>query len=132
MKNFKVIEKRLESIKKNIKSPNTPYKLKYCSRTSATAYVLTGMPNDSNVVELHWSNEPKTRTDAEKLRWLGQYNREQLAEIRADWESSSSRRDKAALEELNRLQQNQGGFDAIRQSFLRRRRAAESNIRGEN
>jgi hypothetical protein len=125
MKNFSNLEKRLLEAEKN-RPRSIAYKLNYTSPANSTAYILTGMDNDDpTVYELHWSNEPKTRTDAEKRRWIGQYTSERIDQFRASWQSSSSKRDKAALQELDRLIESAGGFDAIRQAFLRRGHADE-------
>jgi hypothetical protein len=120
MKSLSAIEKRLAEAEKNRPRP-IAYRLHYASRANSTAFMLTGMlGDDPNTIELHWSNESRTRTDTEKLRWLGQYTHEQIEKIRVNWTNSSSARDKAALQELDRLIESAEGFDAIRQAFLRR------------
>jgi len=70
----------------------------------SAASVLTNMPSDDpNVVELQWP-DAKPADDGQKIRWLKQYSREQLEEIRAEWQASPGKRAKAALAELARLE----------------------------
>jgi len=74
------------------------------SPADSVAHVLTNMPpDDANVVELQWADE-KPADDRQKIRWLRQYSREQLAEIRREWRASTGPRAKAALVELDRLE----------------------------
>jgi hypothetical protein len=121
MKNLADIERRLTAAEKDMMQHEVALKLDYASRADATAYVLTGLPNDDpNVYELHWSNDGQEKGDAQKIRWLGPCTPEQLKEIQNEWKSSDGPRARAALRELNRLLAQAGGSDAIRNAFFRR------------
>ncbi len=79
------------------------------SRADSCSYYLSGgMEKEEPVVSgklkisLHWSGKPPT-SDAFKLKWLRQYTPAQIDEIRREWDESPYERDKAALQELDRL-----------------------------
>jgi hypothetical protein len=79
-----------------------------CSLESSAYYLTGGMEKEEPVVsgklkiKLHWGGKPLT-SDSFKIKWLRQYQPEQIAEFRREWEESIQERDKIALRELDRL-----------------------------
>jgi hypothetical protein len=80
-------------------------RVSFSSNEDSTAYILSGnmRKNDPNVIELTFGDENKPCSDAQKIRWLQQYQPDQIDVFRHKWESSSCKRDKIALKELDRL-----------------------------
>lgn len=104
MKTLLDIEKRLAAAEMNESKRGKSFVLKYCSRAHVLAYYLSNcMPNEEpGVFELHWSGKPPTN-DAFKLRLIAQIPSERIDEIRMAWAKSNWKRDKVALNELDRL-----------------------------
>ena len=101
------IEKRLAAVEQKRKTPGTIVSY-FPSRADSTAYFLSGgMEKEEPVngpfnIKLNWTDKPPS-SDSFKLRWLRQYQPEQIAEFRIEWESSDCERDRVALAELDRL-----------------------------
>ena len=101
------IEKRLAAVEQKRKTPGTIVSY-FTSRADSTAYFLSGgMEKEEPVdgpfeIKLNWSDKPPS-SDSFKLRWLRQYQPEQIAEFRREWMASTYERDKIALQELDRL-----------------------------
>jgi hypothetical protein len=101
------IEKRLAAVEQKRKTPGTIVN-SFPSQADSTAFYLSGgmeKPEPVNgpfTINLHFGDKPPS-SDSFKIRWLRQYQPEQIAEFRREWESSDCERDRVALAELDRL-----------------------------
>jgi hypothetical protein len=99
------ISKRLEQAEMQSKRGSDRVRISYTSAAKATAQTLTGVYlRTPTKVELSWGDaESRPASDRQKIKWLRQYNPNQIDEFRATWERSACSRDRAALAELSRL-----------------------------
>ena len=100
------IEKRLAAVEQKRKTPGTIVSY-FPSQADSTAFYLSGVekPEPANgpfTIKLSFGGKPPS-SDSFKLRWLRQYQPEQIAEFRREWMASTYERDKIALQELDRL-----------------------------
>ena len=109
MKSLECISKRMVAVdrERKRKTPGTII-CSYPSQADSTAYYLSGgmekeePANGPFIIKLHWIGKPPS-SDSFKLKWLRQYQPEQIAEFRHEWMASTYERDKVASRELDRL-----------------------------
>ena len=102
------IEKRLAAVEQKRKTPGTIVSYFPPQSDSTAFYLSDGMEKEEPadgplIIKLSFGGRPPS-SDSFKLRWLKQYTREQIDEIRQEWIESTFERDKVALQELDRLQ----------------------------
>jgi hypothetical protein len=109
MRTYFHIEKRLAAVEFEQKRKTAGKIFNYYpSQKDSTAYFLSGglekeePLNGPFTIRLNWTDKPPS-SDSFKLRWLRQYQPEQIAEFRREWMASTYERDKIALQELDRL-----------------------------
>ena len=110
MKSMECISKRMAAVDRSYerKGPAIITNI-FPSPADSTAYYLSGgMEPEEHadgplIIKLSFGRPPTS--DAFKLRWLRQYQPEQIAEFRREWESSDCERDRVALAELDRLRE---------------------------
>ena len=110
MKSLECIAKRLLAVDREHKRRTPGAIISYFPpQSDSTAFYLSGgmekpAPADGPLtIKLSFGGKPPS-DDSFKLRWLRQYQPEQIAEFRREWEESTCERDKVALQELDRLQ----------------------------
>ena len=99
------IEKRLVAVEHRHEEPEE-FILDWATPEGTLAYMLSnGMKiEEPGVFELHWKVD-NSKTDAQKIRWIRHLPAEKLDGCRQKWKNSDYKRDRIALNELERLWQ---------------------------